>query len=113
MYLGSDNKVCIWNVGTGECLLNFMLPGSPFFPFFLNGVFTKNEKVGLILIKVGFDFTSIRCVYMKKNCSKRLISKSVKPMVNSPEDEFKEFKPYSVNSASVKKINVSNHTPWS
>lgn len=23
---GSDNKVCIWNVGTGECLLNFMLP---------------------------------------------------------------------------------------
>jgi coronin-1B/1C/6 len=24
---GSDNKVNIWNVGTGECLLNFTLPG--------------------------------------------------------------------------------------
>ena len=24
---GSDNKVCIWNVGTGENLLNFVLPG--------------------------------------------------------------------------------------
>ena len=24
---GSDNNVCIWNVGTGECLLNFALPG--------------------------------------------------------------------------------------
>jgi len=23
---GSDNKVCIWNVGTGECLLSFTLP---------------------------------------------------------------------------------------
>jgi len=23
---GSDNNVCIWNVGTGECLLNFTLP---------------------------------------------------------------------------------------
>jgi len=23
---GSDNNVCIWNVGTGECLLNFALP---------------------------------------------------------------------------------------
>lgn len=23
---GSDNKVCLWNVGTGECLLNFVLP---------------------------------------------------------------------------------------
>ena len=27
---GSDNKVCLWNVGTGECLLNFMLPGQYF-----------------------------------------------------------------------------------
>ena len=24
---GSDNNVCIWNVGTGERLLNFTLPG--------------------------------------------------------------------------------------
>lgn len=23
---GSDNNVCIWNVGTGECLINFQLP---------------------------------------------------------------------------------------
>jgi len=23
---GSDNNVCVWNVGTGECLLNFALP---------------------------------------------------------------------------------------
>ena len=46
IYLGSDNKVCIWNVGTGECLLNFMLPGSPYFPFFLNGVFAKKNKKG-------------------------------------------------------------------
>ena len=23
----SDNNVCIWNVGTGECLLYFSLPG--------------------------------------------------------------------------------------
>ena len=23
---GSDNNVCVWNVGTGECLVNFGLP---------------------------------------------------------------------------------------
>ena len=23
---GSDNNVCVWNVGTGECLVNFALP---------------------------------------------------------------------------------------
>ena len=35
---GSDNNVCIWNVGTGECLLNFTLPGkdSPQLLHFLN-----------------------------------------------------------------------------